>query len=243
MDVPDLAVLEEGRRDEQAVVDRFLDERYDGREPSRRRRQRREARVVEAHRDLGREILEQVAGQPELREDDEIRAGRPGLIEQLMVPPEVLVEGPQLRGDLGQGDAARLHRVSLPVAAVDLRLGPGGRGRRPGGRGPRTRARGRGPARDDQLLGRAVDLLREVAGNRVPGGQWPEERVLDRAALRVAKAFPEPAARMEAAARRRVHRARDVAGQDDPAAARSTSGSGSARPTGARTEYGCRGRT
>ena len=44
--------------------------------PARRSGKLREARIVEAHRDLGREVLELVAGQPELGEDDEVRRRR-----------------------------------------------------------------------------------------------------------------------------------------------------------------------
>ena len=93
----------EGGGDEQAVVGRLLDERDDGREPARRRRQRRQARVVEAHGDLGGEVLQQVAGQAELREDDEVGAGRPGLVEQPWCRLEVLVEVPQAAGRSGPG--------------------------------------------------------------------------------------------------------------------------------------------
>ena len=40
------------------------------------RGQRRQARVVEPHRDLGSEVLEQVAGQAELREDEQVDSAR-----------------------------------------------------------------------------------------------------------------------------------------------------------------------
>ncbi len=79
MDVPDLAVLDECGRDEQAVVGGLLDERHDRREALGRVCELGEPRVVEAHRHLGREILELVPGQPELREDDELGAGGPRL--------------------------------------------------------------------------------------------------------------------------------------------------------------------
>ncbi len=73
VDVPDLAVLEQGRGDEQPVVGRFLDERHDRGQALGHTGELSEARIVEPHRDLGRQVLEQVAGQPELGEDD---AGR-----------------------------------------------------------------------------------------------------------------------------------------------------------------------
>ena len=47
--------------------------------PAGRGREAREARVVEAHRDLGGEVLELVAGEAELGEDDEVGALGPGL--------------------------------------------------------------------------------------------------------------------------------------------------------------------
>ena len=72
----------EGGRDEQPVIARLLDERDDGGQPVRRRRERGQPRVVEPHRDLGREVLQLVAGQPELREDDEVGALPACLLEQ-----------------------------------------------------------------------------------------------------------------------------------------------------------------
>ena len=74
MDVADLAVLEQRGGDEQPVVGRLLDERDDRGQAPRRGGELGQPRVVEAHRDLGREVLEQVAGQPELREDDQVGA-------------------------------------------------------------------------------------------------------------------------------------------------------------------------
>ena len=74
VDVPDLAVLEQRRGDEQAVVARLLDERDDRREPVGLRGELGQARVVEPDRDLGGEVLEEVAGQPQLGEDDEAGA-------------------------------------------------------------------------------------------------------------------------------------------------------------------------
>ena len=74
MDVAELAVLEQGRGDEQPVVGRLLDERHDRRQSPGRAGQLGQPRVVEPHRDLGGEVLELVAGQPELGEDDEVGA-------------------------------------------------------------------------------------------------------------------------------------------------------------------------
>src|SRR6185503_16027403 len=65
VDVPDLAVLKERRRDEQPMVARLLDERDDrGAATGGLGGQVRQAGVVEPHRDLGGEILEQVSREP-----------------------------------------------------------------------------------------------------------------------------------------------------------------------------------
>ena len=60
-------------------------------------------------------------------------------------------------------------------------------------------------------------LLREMAGDRPPASRAPQDRLDLVADLRVAKAGPEPAPGMEAAAGGRTIEARDFAGQDDPA--------------------------
>ena len=143
MDVPDPSVLEQGGRDEQAMVGRLLDERDDRREPLGLRREHRQAGIVEPDRDLGGEVLEQVAGQAELGEDDQPGAVGPGAGEQLVVAGEVLVEQAEPRRDLGEGDPERLHGPSL--------VGRAGHAHRPGGPGD-SGAAGPGPG---QLAGRA----------------------------------------------------------------------------------------
>ena len=70
-----------------------------------------QARVVEAHGDLGREVLELVAGQPELGEDHEVGAALPGLGQQGPVTLEVRVERPELRRDLGERNSQRSHAL------------------------------------------------------------------------------------------------------------------------------------
>ncbi len=109
MDVRQRAVLEQGRRDEQPVIGRLLDERDDRRQPPGRRRQLRQARVVEPHRDLGREVLELVAGQAELGEDDEVGATVASLAQALVMRRQVRLERAETRRDLGQGDPECLH--------------------------------------------------------------------------------------------------------------------------------------
>ena len=83
------AVLEQDGRDEQPVVGRLLDQRDDGGHALGRGREIGQARVVEAQGDLGGEVLELVAGQPELREDDQVGAVGPGRLERFVVAGEV----------------------------------------------------------------------------------------------------------------------------------------------------------
>ena len=150
MDVTDLAVLEQGRRDEQAVVGRFLHERDDGRQAIGRRQQLAQPRVVEAHRHLAREILQLIPGQPELGEDDQLCPAGPGLAQEFMVPREVLVEGAQARCDLGQRDADLPHGLSIRDALIRLVT------KAPlGARLPRTRRAASGPMRSRPAPDRA----------------------------------------------------------------------------------------
>ncbi len=65
--------------------------------------------IVASHRHFAGQILEQVAGQPELREYDEIRSTTPGLVEERVVTGEVLVESAEPRRELGQSDPNGLH--------------------------------------------------------------------------------------------------------------------------------------
>ena len=76
MDVDDPAVLEQRGRDEQAVVARLLHERDDRRQPGGLGRERGQAGMVESDGNLAGEVLEEVARQPQLGEDDQ--AGAPG---------------------------------------------------------------------------------------------------------------------------------------------------------------------
>ena len=116
MDVPNPAILEERRGDEQAVVSRLLDERDDRREVLRLGRQRGEARIVEPDRHLRGEILEEVAGQPELGEHDQPGAAPARLGDERVMPLQVLVEQAEPRRDLGEGDGQRLHGPLQPPA-------------------------------------------------------------------------------------------------------------------------------
>ena len=117
-----------------------------------------ETRVVEAHRHLGGEILEQVPRQPELREDDQAGARVAGLGDQLVMARQVGLEVPEARGGLGERDAEWLHAPSLARASLS-RAGSGRRRRAgevraasPGeglvaAPGPSTGARRRGAGR------------------------------------------------------------------------------------------------
>ena len=220
--------------------------------PRRRRGERGQPRVVEAHRDLGREVLEQVAGQAELGEHDEARAAVARLGEQLVVAREVLLELPEPRRDLGESDAERLHAPSLGLVVSARRrdrldrgrsraaaLGGVRRRRRPSTAGRPPRAAGAaatstGTAAARRGRRRRASALRPVAWScsREPSTSsakwhatsWPVDSVrssgiLGGAALRVAEPLAQPAAGVEAAARRRVDRRRHVALEDDPPAA------------------------
>src|SRR6266511_2084354 len=127
VDVAQAAVLEEGRRNEQTVVGRLLHERDDRRQAPGRRHELGESGVVESHRDVGRQVLQQVAGEPELREDDEPGALLARVLEQRMMAGEVLVEEPQAWRDLGQGDPERRHAGSLARLRRSSRAGLGWR--------------------------------------------------------------------------------------------------------------------
>ena len=113
MDVAKAAVLEERRRDEQPMVRRLLHERDDGGHPVRLRGEPEESRIVGAHRDLGVEILEQVAREPELREDGQPRSGATRFAKELEVPLDVLVDDAEARRDLSERDPDWLHGASL----------------------------------------------------------------------------------------------------------------------------------
>ncbi len=72
---PDLAVFQQRGRYEESVVHRLLDERDDGRDAVRLRREAQKTRIVLSHRHFGREVLELVTGQAELGKDDQAGAG------------------------------------------------------------------------------------------------------------------------------------------------------------------------
>jgi hypothetical protein len=109
VDVADLAVLDERRGDEQPVVGRFLDEGDDRRDPARLCQQRGEPRIVEPHRHVGCEVLEQVPGEAEFREDDQVRAALARLCQDRPMPLEVVLEGAELGRQLGKRDSDPIH--------------------------------------------------------------------------------------------------------------------------------------
>ena len=73
--------------------------------------QLQEARVVATHGDLGVEVLQQVAGQAQLGEDDEVRLLRPGLGDELVVTREVR---PRARRGAGRSGPGRRGVVPWP---------------------------------------------------------------------------------------------------------------------------------
>ena len=228
-----------------------------------------QARVVEAHRDLGREVLEEIAGEPELGEDEQVHALAAGVVDERVMALEVLLEVAEAGRDLGEADAESLHDAESSAPSLATRRpraprcaqmtgGPGGTKGRRAGPPPtrRRRAEGRSAARPDRR-GRGLRDARARLDHRparAPGicstapstssakwqaTSWPVDRsrstgssTMQRSGI--AEPLAEPAAGVEPAARRRVHRARDVAGQDDPAAAAlDDRDPGSGRPTAA----------
>ena len=107
--VPQLAALEQRGGDEEAVVVGLLDEGDHRRQTVGGARQVAQAGVVETHRHLGVEVLEQVAGQPQLGEDDQVGGLRARIREHGVMAGEVLVERTEAWRDLGQGNAQRRH--------------------------------------------------------------------------------------------------------------------------------------
>ena len=102
----------------------LLDEGDDGGQAVGRLRQLQEARVVPAHGHLGVEVLEQVPGQAQLREDDEVGPLRAGFTEELVVPLQVLVEGAETRRHLRQGDGDVLPSAHVAASALPSRSSP-----------------------------------------------------------------------------------------------------------------------
>src|SRR5215218_4855756 len=72
IDMAKLGTLEQGSGDVELVIVRFLDEADDHRHLAGGAAEFRETRIVRTHRDLGVEVLEQVAGQAELGKDEQV---------------------------------------------------------------------------------------------------------------------------------------------------------------------------
>ena len=113
MDVADAAVLQQCRGDEELVVGRLLDERDDDAHVTGRTRQLQQSRVVAPHGDLGVEVLQQVPGQPQLGEDDQVGLVPAGLADERVMALEVDLERTEARRDLGEGDADWCHGQSV----------------------------------------------------------------------------------------------------------------------------------
>jgi len=95
------------------VIRRLLDERDDRAHAIGRLRELQQSGIIAPDRDLSVQVLQQVARQSQLREDDEIGALAPGLAEQRVVSLEVVIERPKARSDLGKGDADGSHGRSV----------------------------------------------------------------------------------------------------------------------------------
>ena len=123
VDVADLALLQQRRRDEQAVVVRLLHEGDDRRQvPGRRASSTRRGSSTRIATSGG-EVLEQVAGQAQLRKDDQPGATRARLGEELVVARQVLLESAEARRDLGKRDAQRRHARSVGRQYDSIRTG------------------------------------------------------------------------------------------------------------------------
>ena len=137
VDVPDAAVLEQRRGDEQPMVGRLLDERHDRRQPGRVAHERGQARIVEPHRHLGREVLELVASQPELGEHDQPGTASACLGDERAVTLEVLLEHTQARRQLAamrSSCTGRVYRRAEHVPARGVATNPRCYPRAPAGR-------------------------------------------------------------------------------------------------------------
>ena len=149
-------------------------------------------------------------------------------------------------GLAGLGAESRVARRRYGAASgARRRAAPpaGGGPRGIGGRGGPRRSLGAAATGRLDLLARPVDLLGEVAGDLVARRQRRAAAASSVAAeLGVAQPLAQPAAGVEAAARRRVDRGRDVALEDDPAAAALASGSGTGTADSRATVYGWSGR-
>ena len=79
----------------------------------RLRGEAQKTRIVLSHRHLGREVLELIAGQAELRKDDQPGAGGARLPEKVPMARQILVEQAEARRRLNESNAKRLHQLSL----------------------------------------------------------------------------------------------------------------------------------
>ena len=100
VDVADRALLEQCRRDVELLVVGALDEAHDRRNAICIAREGDQALVVGAHGDLGIEILEQVARQPQLGKDKQVDALGARIGERRAVLVEIRIERAEARRDL-----------------------------------------------------------------------------------------------------------------------------------------------
>src|SRR6185295_8311948 len=113
MDMPDLAVLHQGGGDEQAMIGRLLDEADHGGQAFGRPGELGETRVVETHRDFGREVLEEVAGQAQLGEHDQAAVLAPGIADERVMALQVRLEVAETWRDLSEADPESVHAPSI----------------------------------------------------------------------------------------------------------------------------------
>ena len=107
--VPDRPVLEQRRGDEQLLVGRALDEADHHAHAAHLLGELAQARAVGAQGDLGVEVTEQVTGQAELREDEQLDTRRPGLADHRAMVGQVVVHAAERRCELAEADAQAGH--------------------------------------------------------------------------------------------------------------------------------------
>ena len=103
------AVFKQGGGDQEPVVVRLLDEADHDRHFSGKLCQLLQARVGATHGDLGVELLQEIAGQTQLWEDEQVDGLRPSIRDYLGVARQIRLQLPEPGRDLGQPDTQGRH--------------------------------------------------------------------------------------------------------------------------------------
>jgi hypothetical protein len=172
-DAAQRAAFEQGGGDEQPVVVRLLDEAHHHRHRAGVGRQPGQPRIVGAHGHFGVELLQQVAGQAEFGERQQVDALGACLPDQFSVADKVRLSLPELGRDLGQPDAQGRHgpessRSKQAVACLHLSASL----RQSSEESPARVRRRRGVVwnPDWQCAGRSAQPVGSHLGNRISRG-------------------------------------------------------------------------